>query len=147
MAIADTIETINRALGGKRVTGRTVRSGVDMHKLVAGGLPVAVLGALGRKLELGERTLARALGIPDTTFQRRKAQGLLSQDESERAYRLARLVAVGEEALGSAKVLGQWLQRPNRALGGAIPMNLIRNEPGAREVEAVLGRMLYGGYS
>jgi putative toxin-antitoxin system antitoxin component (TIGR02293 family) len=41
----------------------------------------------------------------------------------------------------------RWFKRPNRALGGAVPLQLIDTELGARQVEEVLGRVGYGGIS
>jgi putative toxin-antitoxin system antitoxin component (TIGR02293 family) len=41
----------------------------------------------------------------------------------------------------------RWLKRPNRALGGAAPLDLIDTELGARSVENVLGRIAYGSVS
>src|SRR5216684_1744088 len=39
------------------------------------------------------------------------------------------------------------LKRSNRALGGLAPIAAIDTEPGARQVENVLGRIAYGGIS
>ena len=35
----------------------------------------------------------------------------------------------------------------NRALGGATPLDFAKTEPGAREVENVLGRLEHGVFS
>lgn len=37
-----------------------------------------------------------------------------------------------------------WLRRPQWGLGGAIPLEYARTDPGAREVEALLDRIEYG---
>ena len=40
-----------------------------------------------------------------------------------------------------------WLRTAQTAMGGAIPLQIARSEMGAREVEAVLGRLEYGVFS
>ena len=37
-----------------------------------------------------------------------------------------------------------WLRRPNRALGRHVPLELLDNDLGARQVEDVLGRIQHG---
>ena len=61
--------------------------------------------------------------------------------------RLERVTALGIEALGSLLAVERWLQEPNRALGGAVPISLLQTDEGARDVEAVLLRALVGGFS
>jgi uncharacterized protein (DUF2384 family) len=41
----------------------------------------------------------------------------------------------------------RWLKHPNRVLGGISPVSALDTEPGARQVENVLGRIAYGGIS
>jgi putative toxin-antitoxin system antitoxin component (TIGR02293 family) len=55
---------------------------------------------------------------------------------------VARLRRQAAEALGEAAEV--WLTEPNPALGGEIPIQMARTDIGAREVEAVLGRLAHG---
>lgn len=57
------------------------------------------------------------------------------------------ILTLGVEVLGSVDALAAWLSRRNPALGGAVPSGMLDTADGAREVEAVLGRALLGGYS
>jgi len=66
---------------------------------------------------------------------------------SDRRSRLARIVALAEHCLGDRETAARWLKRPNQALGGSVPLELIDTEPGAQAVENVLGRIAYGGVS
>jgi len=75
------------------------------------------------------------------------APGRLAPHESDRLYRLARIVALAGEFLGDHERAVRWLKRPNRALGGIAPIAAIDTEPGARQVENILGRIAYGGIS
>jgi putative toxin-antitoxin system antitoxin component (TIGR02293 family) len=56
-------------------------------------------------------------------------------------------MAIASEYLGDAERARRWLKHPNRALGGLAPVAAIDTEPGARQVENLLGRIAYGGIS
>lgn len=58
--------------------------------------------------------------------------------------RLARILAHARRTFGSDEAVSAWLKAPNRALGGATPLDLLETELGADEVETVLGRLDYG---
>ena len=51
------------------------------------------------------------------------------------------------EDFGNADKAAQWLRTPNRALGGALPIDHLDTDLGTREVENILGRIAYGVYS
>ena len=80
-------------------------------------------------------------------MERRKHTGHLSPDESERLYRLAKILAFAESVLGDKAKARHWLNSPNRALGNVTPLSLLETEAGADEVANVLGRIEYGVYS
>jgi putative toxin-antitoxin system antitoxin component (TIGR02293 family) len=87
-------------------------------------------------------------GISQRTLTRRIAQhSKLTAAESDRAVRLARVYTSAEETLGDGDKAAEWLKTPNRALGGARPLDQLDTDPGVREVEEVLGRIAYGVYS
>jgi len=52
-----------------------------------------------------------------------------------------------EEVLGTAEKAARWLKKPNRALGGAVPLAQLDTDIGARQVEEILGRIEHGLYS
>jgi putative toxin-antitoxin system antitoxin component (TIGR02293 family) len=100
-----------------------------------------------RSADLNLKELAASLDLSPRSLQRRRQEGRLAQHESDRLYRLARIVALAKHYLGDDGAAVRWLKRPNRALGGLIPLNSLDTEPGARMVENVLGRIAYGGVS
>jgi putative toxin-antitoxin system antitoxin component (TIGR02293 family) len=61
--------------------------------------------------------------------------------------RLGRITTLAVEVLGDAERATRWLQRPNRALGGAIPLALLDTDLGAQQVEHLLGRIEHGVFS
>jgi len=71
----------------------------------------------------------------------------LGRHESDRLSRLARIVALAKHYLADVPAANRWLKRPNAALGGKTPRELMDTEPGVRDVENVLGRIAYGGIS
>jgi putative toxin-antitoxin system antitoxin component (TIGR02293 family) len=136
------------ALGGLPVLGRSLRQPEELAQAVREGLPADVVTALGQRLQLNQRELSRMLGIPARTLSRRKASAaLLSAQESDRTVRVARVAAAAVTFLGDWERATGWLHAPNRALGGARPLDLLDTDPGAQMVEDVLGRIAYGVYS
>ena len=60
---------------------------------------------------------------------------------------LERLTALAANVLGDRKLAERWMIGPIRAFGGESPAAVAARPGGPEEVEAVLGRIAYGGYS
>ncbi|MGH9482766.1 MAG: type II RES/Xre toxin-antitoxin system antitoxin [Terriglobales bacterium] len=136
------------ALGGPKLLGRAVRTPADLAAAIRRGLPTGSLQALAARLALDRAATAAAVGMAPRTLSRRLAsRRRLTPVESDRAARLARVFSLAAAMLGSQTHATAWLQTPNRALGGAKPLAQLDTEPGTAEVEQVLGRIGYGGYS
>src|SRR5687768_5206454 len=71
--------------------GARALSAKDVIGLIRNGLPVQELEALQKGLDVPMETLAPKLGISKATFHRRKLQGRLGPEESDRVFRYARL--------------------------------------------------------
>lgn len=109
------------------------------------GVPVLDIVAFGREVGFTAEEMARLIQIPSRTYARRVAgRTRLKLDEGERAVRIMRLYDRARQALGTNERTRRWLNRPLRVLGGRTPLDFARTEPGAREVEAVLGRFEEG---
>jgi len=134
-------------LGGEQTLGRPLSSERDMREAIREGFPPAVVEELMRASGLTLKELASALDLSPRSLQRRRHGGRLAQHESDRLYRLARIVAIANEYLGDHTRALHWLKHPNRALGGLAPVAAIDTELGARQVENLLGRIAYGGIS
>ncbi len=118
----------------------------DLREAIREGFPHAVLEEMMHSSGLTLKELAGALDLSSRSLQRRR-RGRLARFESDRLYRLARLLALAHESLGDAARASRWFKRTNRALGGVAPIAAIDTELGARQVENVLGRIAYGGIS
>jgi len=134
-------------LGGERTLGRHLASDRDLREAIREGFRPAVVEELMRASGLTLKELANALDLSPRSLQRHRGSGRLARYESDRLYRLARIVAIANEYLGDRELALRWLKRPNRALGGIAPVAAIDTELGARQVENILGRIAYGGIS
>ena len=85
-----------------------------------------------------------------------KADETLSQDESERALGIARLVGqiekiVGEsgdvEGFDAVQWTAAWLQRSNPALGGRAPGEFMDTADGRALVSRLIAQMQSGAYA
>ena len=108
------------------------------------GLPYSEIDLLSTQLELPIRGLAKTLGIPERTLARRRRDGRLSSDESERVLRLERLFSLAVAMLRDDERARSWLKKPKRALGDKTPLGYAETEIGAREVENLIGRIRHG---
>jgi len=144
--MANELRSVVRELGGERALGRAMMSDGDLREAIREGFPHAVLEELMQAAGLSLKELADALDLSARSLQRRR-HGRLARFESDRLYRLARLLALAREGLGDAARASRWLRRTNSALGGVAPIAAIDTELGARQVENLLGRIAYGGIS
>ncbi|MBK9138068.1 MAG: DUF2384 domain-containing protein [Verrucomicrobia bacterium] len=133
--------------GSKTRAAERLRATDTVIEAVQRGLPFAELEALRAALDLPLDALAPKLGVSRATLHRRRLEGRLTQAESDRLMRFARLFGQAVAVFNDEAVARDWLKRPQYGLAGAIPLEYAETEMGAREVEALLGRIDYGEYS
>jgi putative toxin-antitoxin system antitoxin component (TIGR02293 family) len=144
MSIAEIVEV----LGGKRTFRQPILKADDLVKRVRAGLPASTVTMLAESLSLQRAQVAERLNIPARTLSRRLAsKSRLTQDESDRTMRMAKVVALAKEVLGAEDKASRWMVAPNRALGGKRPFDQLDTELGVRSVEEVLQRIAYGMFS
>jgi putative toxin-antitoxin system antitoxin component (TIGR02293 family) len=141
------LHAIVEELGGKAVLGRAIGADGDLQSAIREGFPQRVVQNVLSSSGLTLKELAASLDLSPRSLQRRRQKGRLARYESDRLYRLARIVALAKSYIGDGETAAHWLKQPNRALGGSTPLDLVDTEPGARSVEDVLGRIAYGGVS
>lgn len=109
------------------------------------GLAVGCLETLRVTLDLSMNRLAAVLSMRPSTISRRRMEGRLDRDESERAFRLARLVERSAQALGSVEAGVRWLKHPQYELCGVVPLDYTDTKTAsARVVENLIGRIERG---
>ena len=111
------------------------------------GLSFRAVQNLQKALDVPMEKLASVLGMSRATLHRRKIQGKIDKEESEKLVRYQRLLKKAEDVFGDAKAAREWLTNKQAGLGKAVPLEFAKTEIGAREVENLLGRIEYGVYS
>lgn len=134
-------------LGGKSIIRGRPLNYETLIERVRSGLPYAALEAIVRRFEIPQERLVRVLDLPLRTLARRKKERRLRADESDRLMRLALIGTLAEEVLGSRERAVSWLRKPNRALGGANPLDRVDTEIGEQQIEQLLFRIAHGVYS
>ena len=124
--------------------GPSVRTARDLESAVSSGLPKRSLERLSSRLWTDARA-AKAYKfkvVPPATWKRRNKR--LSVEESEKTERLARVLAAAQFVLNDKDEGREWMIRPHPELDGQSPVEAARTELGARRVEELLGRILFG---
>lgn len=143
-----------------RKTARKESEGLGIHldlslsnplaliKEIQHGLSVSVFDQLANALDVSTLQLAQGVVISERTLARRKIEGRLHVDESDRVVRLALLFNEAVKLFGGdVGRAASWFHAPNTALGGAAPFAYADTEPGAHEVRDLIGRITHGVYS
>lgn len=115
--------------------------GIEQEALLGAarqGLPYAAYERVQGLLSVPSKELARAVRISPRTLRRRKEEGHLSPEESDRLIRLARIVALALWVYESPDKAARWLTSEKQLLAGETPLERTDSEPGAREVEDML---------
>lgn len=121
---------------------------LKMAKIVLSGLPSKVLRQLATAFGIPIADMGAFVHIKERTLMRRiEANALLKPDESERAARLMRIYTRAVDVLADEGKAKLWLNRPLRALDNQSPLTVSATEPGAREVEQMLGRLEHGVFA
>lgn len=147
-AVAEVIDhwlTVLKQLGVKpsaKAGGSTLS---QVRDTVRQGVPREAFERLRGDLGVPTEELAEILGIPTRTLARRTDR--FKPDESERILRVGSVVQKALEVLEEKEAARRWMTQPKRALGGLTPLRCCDTEIGAREVEALLGRIEHGVFS
>lgn len=123
---------------------RSVRT-ADIVQTVQKGLPFEAFERFLTNTSVSSADAAMLVGIPLRTLSRRKQEARLQPDESDRLLRAARIFgrAIGLFE-GDRDEARRWLARPQRALGGAVPLDLASTEVGALAVERLIDQLEQG---
>jgi putative toxin-antitoxin system antitoxin component (TIGR02293 family) len=136
-------DRIANVMGGRAILRRRVHSIRELERTVARGLPKRALRSTVERALTNKADVRRVMFrlVPEATFKRRVR---LSRAESERTERLARVIAAAEYAWNNQEDAREWLARPHTELGRRSPLETAMTELGARQVEELLDRLVYG---
>lgn len=115
---------------------RPSTSDMDVVKLVHNRLPINVIDRL-----LAEGVTKQEINLiaPSRTLAHRRANAEpLTIEESDRAVRLARVVAQTESVFGNKEKAMGWLRQPMKRFEGRTPIEMLVSDVGSRLVEEAL---------
>lgn len=130
---------------GVRTSSKTGSTLAQVREALRQGVPRDAFDRLRDDLGVTTEEFAGILGIPTRTLARRTDR--FKPDESERLLRVGSVVRKAMDVLEEKEAARRWMTQPKRALGGITPLACCDTEIGAREVEALLGRIEHGVFS
>jgi putative toxin-antitoxin system antitoxin component (TIGR02293 family) len=131
-------------LGGTTVLGIEVQSDRDLEKIILNGLPCSAIVKIVERIYPGQTDKYYQL-VPRSTLVRRQKEGLpLSVEESQKAERVARVFSFALEVWGDEAKAREFMQKSHPMLDDRTPFEASLNELGARQVEQILGRLMFG---
>jgi len=119
----------------------------EMIAMIKKGLPFSEFEKISKNIGISSEVLAALINIAPRTLARRKAAGRFERHESENLMRIGILFERAVDVLEGAENAREWLKSPKKALGGKTPLEYSDTEPGAREVDDLLGRLEHGVFS
>lgn len=136
--------SVLQALGVK-TTSKASSALAQIREALRVGVPRDAFENLRHDLGISSEEFAAVLGIPTRTLARRTDR--FKPDESERLLRVGSVLRRAQSVLENKDSVRRWMTQPKRALGGLTPLVCCDSEVGAREVEALLGRIEHGVFS
>ncbi|HWR88778.1 MAG TPA: antitoxin Xre/MbcA/ParS toxin-binding domain-containing protein [Dissulfurispiraceae bacterium] len=120
-------------------------SSLQFHRRIAEGFPIQDVVMAIPVFKMSVEELSDSIGISTKTLQRKwTRREKLPRSESDRFYRLIKLLAFAAEVFNNPETARNWMHRAQPSLGNVTPMELLKTEAGAEEVENLLGRIKYG---
>ena len=120
----------------------------ELIEQLEAGFPFDALRKFESNSGVEANLLVSILAIPERTLARRRTAGRFAPDESERLLRISIVFERAVELFdGDVASAVQWLTTSKKALSGKTPLKYARTEPGAREVENLIGRVEHGVFS
>lgn len=117
----------------------------ELVRRVSEGFPYEVLENFRENVGLSTTEMADLVQINPRTLSRRKREGRLHADESDRVLRLSRVYGRSLGLFGGDLARARhWLSTPKVALGGDSPLDYSRVDVGAQEVVDLIGRIEHG---
>ena len=131
-------------LGGTTVLGIEVKSDRDLEKVILNGLPCSAIAKIVERIYPGQTDKYYQL-VPRSTLVRRQKEGSpLSVEESQKAERVARVFSFAVEVWGDEAKAREFMTKSHPMLDNRTPFEASLNELGARQVEQILGRLMWG---
>lgn len=143
----------------KAVTPGTLfrATGLERVRMIRKGVPAALVERIVRRMDIPKERLYETLRLPRSTVDRKiRNNDTLSAEHSERVIGLERLIGQVEAMVAESgnpqgfdanRWLGEWLERPLPALGGAKPADFMDTMEGQELVARLLAQAQSGAYA
>lgn len=130
------------------IPGRVIGMETDEREIIIQrlkeGLSSQSIDDLQKAFGITLQELSALINIPSRTIGRRKEQGRLASDESERVYRIAKLYDFALSFMRDEESVKSWFKSPALAFGGKTPLQYCDTEIGSHAVEDLLGQIAHG---
>jgi len=128
------------------IIGVTPKSDFDLAEIVEHGLPVGSL-ALLKDHGLTFTEVSEIVISPRTLKHRKARAERLSDEETDRLVRVARIVALANMVFGNPQKALKWLRTESDRMGGRPPLSMLRTDAGGRLVESRLWQIDEGMFA
>ena len=131
---------------------------MQMVELERQGTPVTIVIDLSRRMGIPAIRMFKMLGVPKATATKKARDGEnMTGSAGYAAMGMAKLLATAQEIVAkstadeardfnAAEWLGRWIERPQPALGGRRPAELLDTATGVQVVTRLLGSIVSGSY-
>ena len=139
----------------KRVAAATPIQIVEMERT---GVPGTFIKDLSRRMKIPSSRIFRILGVPKATAEKKAATGaMVAGRGGQAALGMVKLLGIAESIVANstarearnfdaAEWLGLWIERPQPALGGRKPADVLDTPTGVDVVARLLGSIESGAY-
>jgi len=122
------------------------------------GVPGSFIKDLSKRMKIPSSRIFRILGVPKATAEKKAATGAMVEGRGgQAAIGMVKLLGIVQSIVANstaskardfdaAKWLGLWIERPQPALGGRKPADLLDTPTGVEVVARVLGSVESGAY-
>jgi len=133
-----------RILGGSSFTRNIPESALDFFQIGEKGIKKTSLKNLAEVIGIPMVDLSDMLNVSYKTLSRKGNNDLLDGWISSHSIEIAQTIARGLALFEDREKLKRWLRKPNRALKGKIPLELLKYPTGIRLVNQVMLRIEEG---
>jgi putative toxin-antitoxin system antitoxin component (TIGR02293 family) len=119
--------------------------GQSLHSAVTNGFEFHVYARLAIVMDLSLISLAKRLGVSETTIRRRRKSGRLNPIESDKVFRAAKIFAAAVILFeGNRAAANAWLRSPVLGLNEKTPLEMLNTNVESDAVMDLIGRLEHG---
>jgi putative toxin-antitoxin system antitoxin component (TIGR02293 family) len=122
---------------------------IERVGVIRAGIPYETIELIGKKLNNPVKRVLELMGIPQTTYNKKKNEhSLLDSRNSELIILINELIDFGIDVFNNEEEKFQrWLKKPNLSMGGITPESMLDTITGINEVRNCLNRIEFGNFA